>query len=138
MVIGNISIRFARVYLLWFKILGTLAEISYDVIIGFISFQVFLILLQLDCKTFDREICLLLFRLVDNLFLHYLYSSWTYNFLWIYLRWMGFFSNLLSSWVTFWGLVVIEGLAFGSSLSLLVFFQRSRSIKNKIILIDYW
>ena len=121
MVIGNISIRFARVYLLWFKILGTLAEISYDVIIGFISFQVFLILLQLDCKTFDREICLLFFRLVDNLFLHYLYSSWTYNFLWIYLRWMGFFSNLLSSWVTFWGLVVIEGLAFGSSLCLLVF-----------------
>ena len=57
MVIGNISIGFARVSLLRFKILGTLAEISYDVIIGFISFQVFFILLQLDCKTFDREIC---------------------------------------------------------------------------------
>ena len=133
MVIGNISVRFARVYLLWFKILGTLAEISYDVIIGFTSCQVFLILLQLDCKTFDREICLLLFRLVDNLFLYYLYSSWTYNFLWIYLRWMSYFSNLFSSWVTFWGLVVIEGLAFGSSLCLLVFFRRAGVSRIKSI-----
>ena len=40
------------VELLWFKVLGTLVEISLNATNDFIPFQVFLILFQLDSKNF--------------------------------------------------------------------------------------
>ena len=43
------------VLLLWFKVLGTLAEISFNVINDFILFQVFLILFLLDSFTFTLQ-----------------------------------------------------------------------------------
>ena len=43
------------VLLLWFKVLGTLVEISFNVINDFILFQVFLILFLLDSFTFTLQ-----------------------------------------------------------------------------------
>ena len=43
------------VLLLWFKVLGTLLEISFNVINDFILFQVFLILFLLDSFTFTLQ-----------------------------------------------------------------------------------
>ena len=42
------------VLLLWINALGTVVEISFNVINDFIPFQVFLILFQLDPKNFEK------------------------------------------------------------------------------------
>ena len=46
------STGFMTVLLLWINALGTVVEISFNVINDFIPFQVFLILFQLDYKKF--------------------------------------------------------------------------------------
>ena len=50
-----ISTGFVTVLLLWFKVLGTVVEISFNVINDFIPFQVFLILFLLDSLTFTLQ-----------------------------------------------------------------------------------
>ena len=49
-----ISTGFMTVLLLWFKVLGILVEISFNVINGFIPFQVLLMLFQLGSKYFKK------------------------------------------------------------------------------------
>ena len=49
-----ISTGFVAVLFSWFKVLGTLLEISFNIINDFILFQVFLILFQLDSKNFEK------------------------------------------------------------------------------------
>ena len=70
----TISTGFVTVLLLWFKVLGILVDISFNVINYFIPFQVLLILFQLDSKNFKKQLCSLLIRGVYNIFVYILYS----------------------------------------------------------------